>query len=69
MEKQEWEYMEAAILAAEAQLESANKEANDPGIASNVLALQLAFKRLHDAEAEVERLYARWAALEAKQQG
>jgi ATP-binding cassette subfamily F protein uup len=65
-EKQEWEGMEKAILTAEATLEQSNAAAHDPAIATNATALHDALARLHQSQVEVERLYARWAELEAK---
>ena len=68
-EAREWDGMEAAILAGEGELEAANAAAHDPAIASDAPALGAALSRLQAAQAEVERLYARWAELEAKQKG
>jgi ATP-binding cassette subfamily F protein uup len=59
--------MEQAILDAEAALAAAQGAADDPAIASNPLALQERYATLEAARAEVDRLYARWAELEAKQ--
>ncbi|MGH9884306.1 MAG: ABC-F family ATP-binding cassette domain-containing protein, partial [bacterium] len=66
-EKQEWERMEAAILTAEASVEAANAAAHDPAIATDAASLRSALESLHAAQSEVERLYHRWAELEAKQ--
>ncbi|MCB1052956.1 MAG: ABC-F family ATP-binding cassette domain-containing protein [Acidobacteria bacterium] len=63
----EWEGMESRILEAETELEQAKLHAEDPSIASNGAALTQAYDRLHQAQAEVESLYARWAELEALQ--
>jgi ATP-binding cassette subfamily F protein uup len=65
-EKQEWQSMEPAILAAEAALEHANAAAHDPAIATDAAALHDALARLHASQSEVDRLYARWAELEKK---
>jgi ATP-binding cassette subfamily F protein uup len=65
-EKQEWERMEETILTAEARLASAEGAVADPAIASDAAALQAVVADLDAARAEVERLYARWAELEAK---
>jgi ABC transport system ATP-binding/permease protein len=48
-------------------VEAANAAAHDPAIATDAAALRAALSRLHAAQAEVERLYVRWAELEAKQ--
>src|SRR5262245_1813849 len=66
-EQREWEGMEQAILDAEAALAAAQQAADDPAIASDPVALQERYATLDAARAEVDRLYARWAELEAKQ--
>ncbi len=65
-ERQEWEQIEAKILKAEAQVAACQAAANDPAIASSAADLQARYGALQDAQAEVERLYARWAELDAK---
>ena len=67
-ERLEWDGMEAAVLEAETTLDEATTAAHDPAIASNAAALHEAVLRMNAAQAEVERLYARWADLEARQQ-
>ena len=67
-EKLEWDGMEAAVLAAEDELAAATAAAHDPAIASNAAALHEAMLHLAAAQGDVERLYARWAELEAMQQ-
>jgi ATP-binding cassette subfamily F protein uup len=67
-ERQEWEGIEAAIAAAEEALAAADVAANDPAIASDAEALHRAVIALDGARSEVDRLYARWAELEALQQ-
>jgi len=64
-EKREWDGMEQAVLDAEARAESARTMAEDPAIASNASELQERLAELTAAQKEVERLYARWAELEA----
>jgi ABC transport system ATP-binding/permease protein len=59
-EQREWEGMERAILEAEQVAAACQREAEDPDVASDSASLQR-------ARAEVDRLYARWAELEAKQ--
>jgi ABC transport system ATP-binding/permease protein len=66
-ERQEWDGIEAAILTAEQALAAATAAAHDPAIASDAGALHAAVLRLDAASAEVDRLIARWAELEAKQ--
>ncbi len=68
-ERRELEGMEAAILQAEAQREELAQALNDPDLytrdAQRIPALNQAFR---DAEAAVERLYARWEELEQRAQ-
>jgi ABC transport system ATP-binding/permease protein len=67
-ERQEWDGIETAILAAEEAFAAATAAAHDPAIASDAGALHAAVERMDAAQAEVDRRYARWAELEAKQQ-
>ncbi len=69
LEQREWNGMEQAILDAEAAMEACQKAADDPAIAADAVALQERHAALAAARAEVDRLYARWAELEAKQAG
>jgi ATP-binding cassette subfamily F protein uup len=66
LEQREFDSMEANVLAAEERLERAKAAAEDPSIASDANKLQERYSELSAAQAEVERLYARWAELEAK---
>jgi ATP-binding cassette subfamily F protein uup len=66
-EQREWDGMEAAIHAAETAMETARTAAEDPAVASDPRALHERYGALEAARAEVDRLYARWAELEAKQ--
>ena len=66
LEEREWSGMEQAILAAETSMEACRLAAEDPAIASNPTALQERHAALDAARAEVDRLYARWAELEAR---
>jgi len=68
-EQQEWDRMEAAIEAAEQAVVAADAAVSDPSAAADHLALQERLRALTGAQAEVERLYARWAELEAKVKG
>ena len=65
-ERREWEGMEAAILAVEETVTAARAAVEDPAVASDAGELGARFRALAQAEAEVVRLYARWAELEAK---
>jgi ATP-binding cassette subfamily F protein uup len=65
LEQREWDGMEARVLAAE-ELAAAKKAAMaDPAVAADARRLSKAYEESQAAEAEVERLYARWAELEA----
>ena len=66
LEQREFDAMEATVLAAEERLAEAKKRAEDPAIAADADALQLHYAELQSAQAEVDRLYARWAELESK---
>jgi ATP-binding cassette subfamily F protein uup len=67
LEQREWVGMEQAILDAEAAMAARQQAADDPAIASDPVALQERHAALEAARVEVDRLYARWAELEAKQ--
>src|SRR3989454_2283006 len=66
LEQREWDAMEGAILDAEGAVETCRRALHDPAVASNPAALQERVAALAAAEAEVDRLYARWAELDAK---
>ncbi len=54
------------MLAAEERLEEAKRRTEDPSIAADAAQLQQRYTELQAAQAEVDRLYGRWAELEAK---
>ena len=64
-EQQEFDGMEAAILAAEEEL-SARQAAVEQSATAGHTVLADACRAMEDAQRAVERLYARWAELEAK---
>jgi ATP-binding cassette subfamily F protein uup len=64
-EQQEWDSMEAAILAAEAAVLECQVETERAASAGHV-ALADACQALEDAHKAVDRLYARWQELESK---
>jgi len=66
-EQREWEGMEQAILDAERAVGACLGAVEDPAIVSDPTALQQRYAALEAARADVDRLYARWAELEAKQ--
>ncbi|MBP7866433.1 MAG: ABC-F family ATP-binding cassette domain-containing protein [Acidobacteria bacterium] len=65
-EQKEWDAMEAAIEGAEAELARLTDELHDPAIASDAARLETLHHAATSAQAEVDRLYARWAELDAK---
>jgi ATP-binding cassette subfamily F protein uup len=69
LEQREWDGMEARILEAEGRLEACREAAADPAVAADHQALAARVEALTAAQAEVDRLYARWAELEAKARG
>jgi ABC transport system ATP-binding/permease protein len=66
LEQREWDSMESEILRAETTLSLAQEKTHDPSIASSSVKLQDACKAVELAQSNVDRLYARWAELEAK---
>jgi len=67
LEQREWDGMERAILDAETEAEECARAVEDSAIASDAVALQARYAALAAARAAVDRLYTRWAELEAKQ--
>ena len=68
-EQKEYSEIEEDIQEAEATCERCRLKSEDPTIASDYEQAQKVYEELKEAEQEVERLYARWAELEAKLQG
>ena len=66
MEQREYDGIEAAIAAAEATLAQARSEAERPEHASNAARLIELLAAADAQQTEVDRLYARWAELDAK---
>ncbi len=66
LEQREYDAIEEAVEAAEERVGEARRRAEDPSIASDAATLQQRFAELAAAQAEVDRLYARWEELEAK---
>jgi ABC transport system ATP-binding/permease protein len=65
-EQKDWDQIEAKILEAEKRVAACQVAANDPSIASSAADLEERHAELHTAQTDVERLYARWAELDAK---
>jgi ATP-binding cassette subfamily F protein uup len=66
LEQREWDQIESKIRQAEEELADCEKAAAAPAIASDHQALTARLAALAAAHETVERLYARWAELEAK---
>lgn len=65
-EQKEWGSIEENILKAEAQVATYEAALHDPAVMSDAAELQARTQALETAQAEVERLYARWAELDEK---
>ncbi|WP_243311720.1 ABC-F family ATP-binding cassette domain-containing protein [Fundidesulfovibrio agrisoli] len=65
-EQKEFDGMEQAIAEAEEALATREAELADPAVAHDPTELQARMARQEAAQAEVDRLYARWAELEDK---
>jgi len=68
-EAREWDRMEELVLQAEEALEKSRAQIELPDVVSDPTKLTLAVHGMDESQAEVDRLYARWAELEAKQNG
>lgn len=67
LEAREWQGIEQAVLRAEESLEEKRRQLEQPDIVSDPARLTQAVADIDAAQAEVDRIYARWAELEAKQ--
>ena len=65
-EAREWEQIEDAVVAAEDALRRARAQLEEPAIVSDPAKLTAAVEVMDAAQREVDRLYARWAELDAK---
>jgi ABC transport system ATP-binding/permease protein len=66
LEQREWEQIEPLIHEAEEKLKKLQRELEDPSVTSDPKRLLASYAQLHPVQAEVDRLYHRWAELEAK---
>lgn len=66
LEQREWNEMEGRILEAEERLDACRRAAADPAIISDHVALMERLAAIEAAQADVDRLYRRWAELEGK---
>ena len=64
-DQREWDGIEQTILEAETRLAVRQSAVNDPAIISDADALRLRYAELEEAQTEVDRLYVRWAELDA----
>jgi len=68
LEAREYAAIEAQIAQAEETLKQKQSALSDPSIASDAAGLVRAGSELEEAQAAVDRLYARWHELEEKQE-
>ena len=66
LETREWEQIEENVARAEEVLESKRRQLEMPDVVSNPARLIQAANEIEVAQDDVDRLYARWAELEAK---
>jgi ABC transport system ATP-binding/permease protein len=66
LEQREWDGMEEKILEAEELLASAKAALEDSEVFTNPVLLMEKTQEAENAQKQVDRLYARWAELEAK---
>jgi ATP-binding cassette subfamily F protein uup len=67
MEQREWEQIESKIVDAEEVLHAAQREMDDPKVLADRNKLDAVCRRVESAQVSVQKLYARWEELEAKQ--
>lgn len=65
-EQREWDQIETLIHAAEQKLSGIHRQLEDPAVTSDPKRLQECYAQLEPSQADVDRLYERWAELEAK---
>jgi ATP-binding cassette subfamily F protein uup len=65
-EQREWDQMETLIHAAEERLAKIQHDLQDPVVTSDPRRLQETYAKLQPTQSEVDKLYERWAELEAK---
>jgi ATP-binding cassette subfamily F protein uup len=66
LEAREYAGIEAAVEAAEDKLQAAREKVEDPTVATDAGKLTAALAEMDAAQAEADRLYARWAELTEK---
>ncbi len=68
-EKQEFAGMEERILNAESQVEALHAQLSDPAVMADHAKLHETYEAHREAQAELDRLFARWEELERKSLG
>lgn len=68
-EKYELENMEGTILELEEKLSALQTESGKPEVVSQADKIQDLYSQISEIQAQLEKLYARWAELEKKSQG
>jgi ATP-binding cassette subfamily F protein uup len=68
-EAKEWEQMEGVVMRAEEVLDEKRSQLEIPEVVGDPARLTLAVQEMDAAQDAVDKLYARWAELEAKQAG
>ena len=68
-ERQEFESMEERVLAAEARVDELEAQLTAPDVAADHEKLHEAYEAHREAQADLERLFARWEELERKSLG
>jgi ABC transport system ATP-binding/permease protein len=66
MEAREMDSMEERIATAEQDLQNKRTQLEDPAVFSDPKRLQAAYGEVESAQADVDRLYERWAELETR---
>ncbi len=66
LEAREFSTIEEKVESAEEVLQTRREALEDPAVATDAVRLQASLVALDEAQATVDRLYARWAELEAK---
>jgi ATP-binding cassette subfamily F protein uup len=68
MEAREYDQIEATIATAESELSMHQQALEDPAVTRDPRRLEEVYAKLQAAQTEVDRLYERWAELEAKKE-
>ncbi len=68
LEQREYDNIESSIATAEAALQAAVTDSERPDNASDAARIVKLLRQIDERRAEVDRLYTRWAELEAKRE-